>query len=290
MRTTSEAPVAEPQPVQRAAEAAAAGATLGPMRRRRRRSGAAVEIRGLAHAFGALRVIERLDLAVEAGRGARHRRPLGLRQVDAARAGQRPARAPGRHDRGRGSRLARRAPRPLRVHAPARPAAALAGGDRQRGAGAAEPGRLARRGPPGRPPAVRALRAGGLRALAPRRALGRHAAANRLPAHAARRQACAAAGRAVRVARRDHPRRDAGVAGGGAGHRVAHGDPGHPRRRGGALPLRPRDGALRPARTPASPSWPRPSPEPCRAWTPSPRRASSSARERALAALSGGAR
>ena len=248
MRTTSEAPVAEPHPVQRAADRRRAGAMRSRGRPRRAPRAPRVEIRGLAHAFGALRVIERLDLARAGRRGARHRRPLGLRQVDAARAGQRPARAPGRHDRGRGSRLARRAPRPLRVHAPARPPAAVAAGDRQRGAGAAEPGRLARRGAPGRPPAVRALRAGGLRALAPRRALRRHAAADRLPAHAARRQARAAARRALRVAGRDHPRRDAGVAGEGAGHRVADRDPGHPRRRGGALSVRPRDGALRPAR------------------------------------------
>ncbi len=66
MRTTSEAPVTEPLAVQRAAQAAADGgdARVGAVPAA---SGAAVEIRGLAHAFGALRVIERLDLALRAG-------------------------------------------------------------------------------------------------------------------------------------------------------------------------------------------------------------------------------
>ena len=45
---------------------------------------------------------------------------------------------------------------------------------------------------------------------------GGHAPAGRLPAHARRRQAGAGARRAVRLARRDHPGRDAAVAGGGA--------------------------------------------------------------------------
>ena len=93
MRTTSEAPVAEPHAVQRAAQAAADGgdARVDAVPAA---SGAAVEIRGLAHAFGALRVIERLDLAVRAGEVLGIVGPLGLRQVDAARAGQRPARPP----------------------------------------------------------------------------------------------------------------------------------------------------------------------------------------------------
>jgi ABC-type nitrate/sulfonate/bicarbonate transport system ATPase subunit len=69
MRTTSEAPVAEPQPVQRAANSAAGGsdALPGADRAMPPAPGAAVEIRGLAHAFGPLRVIERLDLAVRSG-------------------------------------------------------------------------------------------------------------------------------------------------------------------------------------------------------------------------------
>jgi ABC-type nitrate/sulfonate/bicarbonate transport system ATPase subunit len=69
MRTTSEAPVAEPQPVQRAANSAAGGsdALAGAAGATPTASGAAIEIRGLAHAFGPLRVIERLDLGVRSG-------------------------------------------------------------------------------------------------------------------------------------------------------------------------------------------------------------------------------
>lgn len=66
MRSISEAPVAEPQPVSSAADRAEGGgdptAPLG--------GGAppgAVEVHDLAHAFGELRVIDRLELAVGAG-------------------------------------------------------------------------------------------------------------------------------------------------------------------------------------------------------------------------------
>jgi ABC-type nitrate/sulfonate/bicarbonate transport system ATPase subunit len=69
MRMTSEAPVAEPQPVQRAAESAARGsdALAGAGQATPRTLGAGVAIRGLAHTFGELRVIEHLDLTVEPG-------------------------------------------------------------------------------------------------------------------------------------------------------------------------------------------------------------------------------
>jgi NitT/TauT family transport system ATP-binding protein len=66
MRTTSEAPLAEPQPVKRASEAAN---LCRPADRDEPDSGpepAAVEI-GLAHSFGDLRVIERLELRVRRG-------------------------------------------------------------------------------------------------------------------------------------------------------------------------------------------------------------------------------
>ena len=65
MRTISEAPTAEPHAVQRAAQAAPGGgdARVDPARASR----GALQIRGLAHAFGALRVIERLDLDLRAG-------------------------------------------------------------------------------------------------------------------------------------------------------------------------------------------------------------------------------
>ena len=69
MRTTFEAPVGEPHPADRAANSAASrSATLrGAPEAIPSASGAALEIRGLAHAFGALRVIERLDLDVREG-------------------------------------------------------------------------------------------------------------------------------------------------------------------------------------------------------------------------------
>jgi NitT/TauT family transport system ATP-binding protein len=69
MRTTSEAPVAEPHPVSRAANSAASGndAPASAQEAGSPAVGAAIEISGLAHAFGALRVIERLDLALRAG-------------------------------------------------------------------------------------------------------------------------------------------------------------------------------------------------------------------------------
>src|SRR5262245_29560219 len=138
----------------------------------------------------------------------------------------------------------------MRVHAPARPAASLADGDRQRGARAPESRRLPRRSPARGASAVRALRARRVRALATLRALRGHEAADRVPAHPARRQAGAAARRALRLARRDHPGRDAGVAGPGAGRRVTHHDPGHARRRGGPVPVRPGGGALGPPGAP----------------------------------------
>jgi ABC-type nitrate/sulfonate/bicarbonate transport system ATPase subunit len=62
---TSEAPVAEPQPVQRIAEQAKLGDD--PHGGHTAATGAAVAIRDLGHAFGALRVIERLDLTVAPG-------------------------------------------------------------------------------------------------------------------------------------------------------------------------------------------------------------------------------
>ena len=146
-----------------------------------------------------------------------------------------------------GRRRRRRAPRPLRLHAPARPAAALVLGDRQRGPGAAQPRPAQGRGAAAGGGAVRALRPRRLRADRAGRALRRNAPARRLPPHPRLRQAGAGARRAVRLARRDHPRRDAGVAGGGAGGGPAHRHPRHPRRRGGALPLRPRRRPLPPS-------------------------------------------
>src|SRR3954464_7044645 len=68
MRTTSEAPVAEPQTVKRTAEAAEVGG--GPARAGGARGTAsrwAVEVSGVSHSFGPLEVIERLDIRVRPG-------------------------------------------------------------------------------------------------------------------------------------------------------------------------------------------------------------------------------
>ena len=102
-------------------------------------------------------------------------------------------------------------PRPLRLHAPARPPPPLVLGDRQRRPGAAQPGDAARAGASSGPRSLRALRPRRLRGLATGRALRRDAAAGRLPTHPDRRQAGPGAGRALRRPRRDHPRRDAGA-------------------------------------------------------------------------------
>jgi ABC-type nitrate/sulfonate/bicarbonate transport system ATPase subunit len=64
MRTTSEAPIAEPHAIHRPAPPAADG---DAQTAERHGSSAAVRIEGLAHAFGALRVIGRLDLDLRAG-------------------------------------------------------------------------------------------------------------------------------------------------------------------------------------------------------------------------------
>jgi NitT/TauT family transport system ATP-binding protein len=66
MRTTSEAPVAEPQPVERAATRVAGGSNA-PAGAAAPAPGVAVEVKGVAHAFGTLRVIERLDVSVGPG-------------------------------------------------------------------------------------------------------------------------------------------------------------------------------------------------------------------------------
>jgi ABC-type nitrate/sulfonate/bicarbonate transport system ATPase subunit len=67
MRTTSEAPVAEPQSVEKATGRATSGSDARGVGGARPEAGAGVEISGLSHEFGQLRVIERLDLGVEPG-------------------------------------------------------------------------------------------------------------------------------------------------------------------------------------------------------------------------------
>jgi NitT/TauT family transport system ATP-binding protein len=71
MRTTYEAPVGEPHSINRAAAentvVGGSDAFVGAAEATAPASGAALKIKGLAHAFGAVRVIERLDLAVGTG-------------------------------------------------------------------------------------------------------------------------------------------------------------------------------------------------------------------------------
>ena len=71
-------------------------------------------------------------------------------------------------------------------------------------------------------------------------ALGRHAPTRGVRTHAARREAGPAPRRAVRRARRDHPHRDAGVAGRRHGRPAPDRPPRHARPRRGAPAVRPR--------------------------------------------------
>ena len=181
-------------------------------------AGTAVESRGLGHRFGELEVLERVDLERRRGEVVGARRPLRLRQVDPAGADRRPARADRRAVARRRARSQPRSASRRCVYMPQRDLLLpWLVGDRQRRAGAAQPRRHARRGRASRRgPCSPASASAGSRTRGRRELSGRHAPARRLPAHAAGGQAGAAARRAVRLARRDHPGRDAGVAGGRA--------------------------------------------------------------------------
>ena len=124
MATATEAPVEEPRTVSAADPA--------------------VEATGLHHRFGELEVLDGIELRVGRGEVVGLVGPVGLRQVDPARADRRAARARSPDgSRSAAHRAAGRAARALRLHAPARPAAALALGARQRRPRAAQPRRLA---------------------------------------------------------------------------------------------------------------------------------------------------
>ena len=206
---------------------------------------AGVRLDDVSQRFGDRRGARRRVAARRARRGRRGRRPERLRQDVAARPRLRP---------GRARRRARSTAAPA-VLMPQRDSLLpwltaldnaalplrLAGATATRRAGRARP-------------LLRELGLEGFETRAPARALGRHAPARRLPAHAAGRQAGAVPRRAVRRARRDHARRDAGLAGRRAGARAAHGPARHPRRRGGARARRPRARPLRRARAASSPS------------------------------------
>ena len=67
MRTTSEAPIAEPQSVNRSAGAEQRGARSSPQSGDATTPVAGVEVDGLGHSFGELEVIERVELRVQPG-------------------------------------------------------------------------------------------------------------------------------------------------------------------------------------------------------------------------------
>ena len=165
-------------------------------------------------------------------------------------------------DRGRRPRADARAPLPLRLHAPARPAAALVLGARQRGAGPAQPRprQGARRG---------AQAADAVRALRPRRLRGRAAPPSSRAGCASGSPSCApcVAGKPLLALDEPFAALDAITRAemqewlaAALRRGPAHGRPRHPRRRGGALPLPTASSSSPPARPGSSPSCGAPSP------------------------------
>ena len=211
-----------------------------------------IVVTDVTKSYGPVVALDGVSVPRRRGRDRRPGRAQRLREVDAASHARRASSATDRGpDLGRRRRRRARPARAVRAHAAGRPPDAVARRPRQRLA----PARERRRRP------ARGTRAGGgaLRRARPRRvragplvgALGRDAPAGRLRAHAARREARAAARRALRRTRRDHPHRDAGVARRRHGRPAADSRPRDPRPRRGAAPVRPRrrpDRAARPGR------------------------------------------
>ena len=207
--------------------------------------------------FGALTALDaRSSLAGSGrGRGARRGRPIGLRQVDTARAG---GRAPGARRRGHARAGGRHAPPSAARPAPTCPSATCCCPGATRSA--TPPSRSSARacrgprraGAPSRSSSASAWRSSSARAPAALSGGMRQRVAFLRTLLAGR--PGAAARRALRRARRDHARGPAGVAGRRARRRAADGGAGDPRRRGGGLPGRPGGRALAPSRAASSPS------------------------------------
>ncbi len=125
----------------------------------------------------------------------------------------------------------------MRDDAPTGSAAALANRARQRGDRAGEPRDVAPRRTREGQAVLRTFRTRPVRKRAARPVVRRHATAGQLPANADGREGRRAPGRALRRARLDHPRADAGVAPERARRRPANGPARDARRGRGAAPV-----------------------------------------------------
>ncbi len=216
----------------------ATGRSVAAGARPERRGPARGRDEGLPRAWRHDRRARGPDARGAGGRGARRGGPVGLRQVHAARARRRASPSP---TPARCEVSGERAPEARRSACSYMPQRDLLLPWRDALANAAlalesegVPRREARRRAE---PLFERFGLARVRADPARGAVGGHAPAGGLPAHAAARAPGARARRAVRGPRRDHPSRHAAVAGGCAAGGAAHGGAGDPRRGGGRIPV-----------------------------------------------------